>query len=331
MKLDVFVTRNRPTWNRLELMVRQHADLRHISGDELAEMVRLYREACSDYAYARTHFPYDRVVHELGHVVGQSHKLLYGSRPFRMTSVWRFLAVDFPSLVRSTFRYTLTAAFAFLLAALFSFVASFGHPDLPRHVLGDAYVDVTVQNIDKSDPFAIYKGNDSPFMSSFIMTNNIKVTFVAFGMGLFLGIGTIYVMIHNGMILGVFFYLFGQHGLLIDAMLTVMMHGVIELACIFVAGGAGLLVGKAIVFPGNYTRSDSVRREGRRAVQLVLGLTPLLALAGIIEGFVTGLDLPLAFKSVFVVATGSGLIYYLGWSGRETQETTLDRPIRKSV
>lgn len=325
MKIDAFVKGKRDVWNRLERLVQAHPDLRKAPEEDVAEMIRLYRAVCADYAYARVHYPYDRVVVELTGLVGRAHKRIYGSKPFRWRSVWDFFVRDFPDLVRQNRRFIALAATAFFLSAVLAFVGSLENPDLPRHVLGDVYVDATLDHINDNDPFAVYKQDSSPVMSSFIMTNNIKVTLVAFGLGIFLGLGSLYVMIHNGLTLGAFFFVFFKHGLLLESASTVMMHGVIELTCVFIAGGAGLMIGKAIVLPGHFTRADSLRQTARQAVQMVLGLIPLLVSAGLIEGFVTGLDLPNTLKWPFVLATAIGLLLYFGQRRGQAEHSNGDR------
>lgn len=307
MKIDAFVKGKRDAWNRLEWLVRAHPDLRQAPEEDVADMIRLYRAVCADYAYARAHYPYDRVVVELTGLVGRAHKRIYGSKPFRWSVAWSFFARDFPELVRQNRRPIAMAATAFALSAVFAFVGSLENPDLSRHVLGEAYVDATLDHINRNDPFAVYKQDSSPVMSSFIMTNNIKVTLAAFGMGIFLGLGTLYVMIHNGLTMGAFFFVFFKHGLLFESAATVMMHGLIELTCVFIAGGAGLMIGRSVLFPGSLSRTDALRVHGMTAIRLVVGIAPLLVIAGLIEGFVTGLQLPTGVK-VSVTATTAILL-----------------------
>ncbi len=317
MKIDAFVKGKRDVWNRLERLVQAHPDLRKAPEEDVAEMIRLYRAVCADYAYARVHYPYDRVVVELTGLVGRAHKRIYGSKPFRWRSVWDFFVRDFPDLVRQNRRFIALAASAFFLSAVLAFVGSLENPDLPRHVLGDVYVDATLDHINDNDPFAVYKQDSSPVMSSFIMTNNIKVTLVAFGLGIFLGLGSLYVMIHNGLTLGAFLFVFFKHGLLLESASTVMMHGVIELTCVFIAGGAGLMIGRSLLFPGSLSRSDALRVHGLTAIRLVIGIAPLLVIAGLIEGFVTGLQMPTGMK-VSVTATTAILliVFFSGIPGR---------------
>ncbi len=316
MKFDVFIRSKKSGWYRLESFVHQYQNSKKIDPRDLAEMVRLYRSSCSDYAYAKSNFPYERVVVDLNTLIGRAHKIIYGSKPFSFNIVFRFILFDFPETFRRNLRFPVISALIFVTALLLSFIGSFSNPDLPKLLIGSQYVDMTQTNIQKNDPFAVYKQENSPVMSSFIMTNNIKVTFFAFGMGVFAGIGTIYVLFYNGLVMGVFFFIFFQNQLLLESVLTVMMHGTIELTGIFIAGGAGLLIGKALVFPGSYTRREALQIHGLLAVKLILGTAVLLVIAGIIEGFVTRIEMSAAMKGLFVLANVLFLAAYLGFSGR---------------
>jgi len=316
MKFELFIKQKKESWYRLSELTDSYKNHGRVSGRELSEMVRLYRAACADYAYAKFNFPQERVTDELHLLVGKCHNVIYRHQPFNWKKPLDFLAYDFPDLVRVNFRFISMAFLFFMAGASLSFVGSLINPELPSLVLGERYVNVTTSNIEKNDPFAIYKQEGSPLMSSFIMTNNIKVTFFAYGMGLLAGVGTVYVLFYNGMMLGVFFFLFFKHGLFLESFFTIMLHGTIELFCIFIAGGAGLLIGKALVFPGQLPRRQALQKNGLTSIQLLVGTAPLLVIAGIIEGFITRLDIPFEWKVICVLAIFSSLLAYFTLAGR---------------
>ncbi|MBX7151379.1 stage II sporulation protein M [bacterium] len=323
MKFETFVKQKKDTWNRLNALIEANSGASSKREEDLSEMVRLYRSISADYAYAKANYPYDRVVIELNTLMGKAHAVIYGSQPFRWKKLSDFFFSEFPNMFRHHFRFSLCAFLIFLVAAIFAFIGSLSNPQLPQYILGDYYVNMTLENIQKNDPFAVYKQADSPVMSSFIMTNNIKVTFFAYGMGILAGVGTIYVMFYNGLMLGVFFFVFFEHNLLTESVATVMLHGTIELTCIFIAGGAGLLIGKALVFPESYSRREALKIYGFDSIKLILGAAPLLIIAGLIEGFVTRMDMTIQFKMTFIVANVCFLIWYLALLGKERKKTTL--------
>jgi uncharacterized membrane protein SpoIIM required for sporulation len=143
------------------------------------------------------------------------------------------------------------------------------------------------------------------------MTNNIRVSFLAFAGGVLLGLLTVYVLIVNGLQIGGILGLCAQFGLADELLTFVVGHGVIELSVIFVAGGSGLQLGWALLRPGPYRRRDALVRAGRRAVRLVAGCVPLLIIAGLIEGFISPSALPATLKAN--VGLISGVLLYTYW------------------
>ena len=149
----------------------------------------------------------------------------------------------------------------------------------------------------------VYKTGVQPMASSIIMTNNIGVTFYAFSLGILMGVGTSAILIFNGLILGTIFFVFFQHGYGMEFLTTVMIHGTIELSCIFVAGGP-------ITIPGNRLRREALVQNGKEAVKLILGVIPWLIVAGIIEGFITPMDLSMPARITVIVVTGTLFVSY---------------------
>ncbi len=311
MKLEHFVRQRKDAWYRLRSLLDQNQT--HLTdSDELVELIRLYRSVCADFAYASSRYPHSSVVDDLNTLVQRSHALLYGTRKMVPAS-WLRTALGH---VRMSFaegrRSIVAAAVIFGIGVLLAFLGCWINPDLPSHLLGDRYVDMTIENIQKHDPFAVYKGENSPLMSSFIMTNNIKVTFFAFALGSLFGLGTVYLLFTNGLILGAFFHLFFKHGLLMESYFTIMIHGTLELSCIFVAGGGGLMIGRALVFPGLLPRAQALQRSGMTAIKLLLSTVPLLLIAGLLEGFVTRLLMPTVVQAAIILASGGILWWYYG-------------------
>ncbi len=144
------------------------------------------------------------------------------------------------------------------------------------------------------------------------MTNNIQVAILAFAGGLTLGILTVYLLINNGIILGALAAIYYQHGHSYDFWAYIVPHGMIELTAIFIAGGAGLLMGYKILVPGVFSRAMQLRRQALRSVQLLLGTVPLFIIAGTIEGFITPSPIPLDAKYAVALLTVIALVTYIG-------------------
>jgi uncharacterized membrane protein SpoIIM required for sporulation len=152
------------------------------------------------------------------------------------------------------------------------------------------------------------------------MTNNIQVMFYAFAFGALVGIGTLYIMAFNGASIGAVLALTYRAGFGHELVAFMAGHGVIELTCIFIAGGAGLLVGGAILMPGDLSRFDALRLRGREAIQLIVGCIPLLVLAGTIEGFISPAPISPTIKFSIAILTGLALYTYLLLAGREVEQ-----------
>jgi uncharacterized membrane protein SpoIIM required for sporulation len=183
-----------------------------------------------------------------------------------------------------------------------------------RTILGDEYVNKTLENIRRGDPMAVYKGMDETPMFLFITLNNIKVALLAFAAGATLGVGTGYMLFTNGLMLGAFQYFFVQQHVLKASLLTIWIHGTLEISAIVLAGGAGFVMARGILFPGTYSRAEAFRRSAREGVKLALGLVPVFVLAGFLEGFVTRhTEMPVAASLLIIGGSAAFMGWYFVW------------------
>ena len=295
-------------WKRLEELTSRASRLRlrGLSGDEVREFGQLYRRTAADLAIAREEVRDQRLVNYLNHLVGRAHGAIYRSESSGFGVFITFFRYEFPAVFRKTFAYTLTAFLIFIAAAVFAAAACLIDEGFADRVAPQLRQDIAAHNnwterVNKSNPLA----------STSIQTNNITVTFYAFGGGVLAGIGTLWVLAQNGLLLGMvlslcFRYRFWEIPIFVSA------HGVIELTAIFIAGGAGLLIGKALLMPGNVRRIDALVINGRLAIKLILGCIPMLLIAGLIEGFISPAHIPAAFKfSISVVSALLMTMYFL--------------------
>ena len=235
---------------------------------------------------------------------------IYRAKSPSLSNAIRIFTQEIPAIFQRRIGYMILAFALFVGAGIAGFVGCYFEEDLPRILVGDEYIDTTERNIAKGDPCTVYKTGVQPLASSIIMTNNIGVTFYAFSLGIAMGIGTLLIMIFNGLILGVISFVFFQHNYGMEFMTTVMIHGTIELSCVFIAGGAGFLMGDALINPGHRLRKDALVENGKEAIKLILGIMPWLVVAGIIEGFITPLDLPIFVRIAIIVVTGTLFVSY---------------------
>ncbi len=314
MKVEDFITRRQPDWERItKLLNRSRSGLGGALGEsELNELGRLYRAITSDLAIAQRDWPQHQAAAYLNQLVGLAHAIIYRGEPLSLRRVVRFFTTGFPQLYRRMFPFTLAAFLMLAIPALASFTIATRDTSIAAW-LGLEQQEVMMRN---KDLWIDIPPSERPGASSFIMTNNIQVSFMAFAGGALAGLLTVYVMVINGLHFGGIMGLAAHYGVAGELGSFVIGHGVIELSVIFVAGGTGLSLGWAILQPGFLRRRDALALAARQAVRLVIGCIPLLVIAGMIEGFISPSSLPWPVKLFVGIVTGIVLYAYLGLAGR---------------
>jgi len=313
-----FVAGSRPTWERLAASVTEAraTGVTRLGAARLRQMHEDYRSAAADLAYAQTHFDGGDSAAYLNRLVGQAHGELYGSSPRRMAAIWRFFADEYPRLLRELWRPIALAAALLCGAGALGFIVSYTDYSLAsiflpaqlREGLGDSFRKTQAANASM--------GALAPLLSAYIGVNNIWVAVLAFAGGMTAGVLTTYAMLQNGALLGVLAGVFSQSKLTVDFWALIVPHGSLELPAIIIAGGAGLHMAGALVFPGDAPRMTALKPAASRAVRLMLGTIPLFVIAALVEGFFT----PRAFDPALKLAVGAALAAllatYWGLAGR---------------
>jgi uncharacterized membrane protein SpoIIM required for sporulation len=314
--VDEFVTRRRDDWSELEALLGRAAGrgLRGFAGPELERLGRLYRHASADLAVAQRDFPGDRVRTYLDQLLARAHPFVYQREVADWHSLLSFFTIGFPRLYRANAAYVLTSAALFLLPALIAYVAT---------VTSDAAQEALVSPellgmIRAGRMWTDIPEEARPAMSAFLMTHNLQVSIMAFAGGILAGLGTIYVLLQNGLMLGAVLGACQAHGLGLALVGFISSHGYLELSDVVIAGAAGLRLGYPLLAPGLQTRRAALAEGGRVAVRLLLGAAPLLVLAGAFEAFVSPSGLPPEVKIVIGAITGVALYSYLLLAGRES-------------
>ncbi|MCL1786453.1 MAG: stage II sporulation protein M [Defluviitaleaceae bacterium] len=306
-----FITKNENAWKSLESLNHQVAKsgVRALAPEEVKEFARLFRLASHHLAYVKTHFPQSHMLPYLNRVVGVTHNYFYVRQSRAVSDIRGYFTHTFPRAVRETYRFWVLATALFVLGMLFAggYVAA----DLSRlHDImppGFGHFDVT-EVPDLGDGAVPWEYS---LMAATITTNNITVTFNAIAGGLLAGLGTAFILIYNGLIVGGLFGFFHSAGAnMTVAYALVLPHGVIELAAIFLSGGCGLMLAKGLLIPGEYTRRQALVMQGKKAATLIPGIVAMLVVAGIIEGYFTPLPIDPWWKLAFAALTGIGLVAY---------------------
>jgi uncharacterized membrane protein SpoIIM required for sporulation len=307
-----WLEKRKPYWTRLEaLLAKGRHGVSGFTHEELRELALLYRQAAADLAMAREHRLDARLASYLNGLLGRAHNLVYSAAPARSRSLLRFYTRTFPHVFRANWHYPAAAAAIFLLGALLGLVVCLVDPGFERFLLGGEMMDT----IDRREMWTHSIVAVKPLASSAILTNNLSVSFAAFAMGITAGIGTTWIMFFNGVLLSVVSTACHRAGMGIALWSFVAPHGALELPAICIAGGAGLLLGRGLVLPGLLPRGEALRLHARSAVQLLLGVVPLLVIAGIIEGFISPVSIEPAVKFVIGVSMLVLLVLYLFAAG----------------
>lgn len=283
MKESAFIAKNMAKWRQMEVQI---AAINNTAPDKLVDS---YAEISADLAFAQTHYPDSRITEYLNNMAVTLHGELYQRKNEKASRLITFWTHEVPLYVYEGRRCILLSLAILLVGAVVGALSALGGDEFVRAILGDQYVEMTADNIRRGQPFAVYGSEVAPTMFLSIMVNNVWVSFLYFAVGVFTSIATGYFIFYNGMMVGAFVAYFAQHGLLIDSLLTILLHGTLELSALVVAGGAGITLGNGWLFPGTYSRVESFKRAAKRGVKILVSTTPIFVVAAFIEGFFTRL------------------------------------------
>jgi len=313
---DRFINQRKNAWQRLEELLKllDYSTLRRLRREEVRELGRIYRRTASDLAIARAESRDPRLVNYLNSLVIRAHGRIYRADAQGGKKIRNYFARELPQTFRRTWRYTALSFSIFFVFAVFSFVATKYDPEFSELVgVSPQFRELFIET---KTPWWEDLNEANQVGAAVIMQNNIRVTILTFAFGAMLGLGTIYYLALNGANIASVLALCYRAGFGNDLVTFMVGHGVIELSCIFIAGGAGLLIGSAMVIPGDLSRADALKTRGMEAVRLMLGVAILLVIAGIIEGFISPAPINPKIKYGIAALTGIALYSYLLLAGR---------------
>ncbi len=302
MQEVAFLKQNMEKWKQIEAILSG----KNINPDTLAE---LFIQLTDDLSFAKTFYPGSKTVLYLNSLAAKVHQAVYRNKKEKKSRLITFWKFELPAILKDCRREMFYSLVIFILSIFIGIVSSANDKTFVRLILGDTYVNMTLENIDKGDPLAVYKKVNEIDMFLGITFNNIRVALFAFTAGVLFSFGTGLLLFYNGVMLGAFHYFFFQKGMLISSMLTIWIHGTLEISAIIIAGCAGLVMGNSILFPGSYTRRRSFMNGAKNGLKIVIGLIPVFILAGFLEGFVTRHTGMPAFVSLCIII--SSLIFVI--------------------
>ncbi len=305
MREAAFVKQNKNKWFKFESYLGNNANY---SPDDLSD---LYVEITDDLSYAQTFYPNSNTTKYLNQIASKAHQKIYKNQRTSGNKIIRFYTREFP-LMFYQYRYQLLLSFlVFLFFSIIGAYSAATDQDFVRLILGDSYVNMTLDNIENNDPMAVYKKANETDMFIGITINNIRVGFLSYIFGFLLGIGALFIGMRNAIMLGSFQYFFADKGLLWESVRTVWIHGTIEISVIIVCISAGLVAGNGIMFPKTYTRLEAFAKSAKEGLKIVISTVPFFIVAGFLEGFVTRhTEMPDALAILIIGGSLALILFY---------------------
>lgn len=281
MKEAAFVKQNKARWEEFERIIK---DQRQAEPDKLAE---LFIQVTDDLSFARTRYPDTRTTQYLNALASKVHLQIYKNKREDTNRFVHFWKYEVPQAMFEARKPLLYAFIVFMMTGIIGAVSTVYDDTFVRLIMGDGYVNMTLENIDKGKPTDVYSTMDEVTMFFLITWNNVLVAFRIFVLGIFTSLGTGLYLFYNGLMVGSFITFFYEQNQLSHALPVIMLHGTIELSSIVIAAAAGFVLGNSLVFPGTYSRIESFKRGGMIGIKILVGLVPFFILAGFIESFIT--------------------------------------------
>ena len=281
MREVAFIKQNKEKWLGIEQIIAGKVKK---SPDDLSS---IYINLVNDLAFAQTYYPKSKTTVYLNNLSALIFQRIYKTRRIEQNRLLEFFKTEVPLLVHHYRRYLFYAFGFFILFTLIGFISAYYDKEFIRIILGDEYVNKTIENIKKGNAVGVYQQGSTWGSAIAIIFNNLKVGAMLFVYGVFGGVGTLYALLQNSIMLGSFQYFFHEHGALKESASGIWLHGVFEIFSMVVEAMAGLILGASILFPKTYSRFNSFKLGFKDAFKIFLSTVPFTIVAGIIEGYVT--------------------------------------------
>ena len=304
MKEAAFVKQNKTRWEEFEHIVK---DQRQAEPDKLAE---LFIQVTDDLSFARTQYPNTRTAHYLNALASKVHLQIYKNKREDTNRFIRFWKHEVPEAMYAARKPLLYAFIVFMIAGIIGAVSTVYDDTFVRLIMGDSYVNMTLENIKSGKPTDVYATMDQVTMFFMITLNNVMVAFKIFVFGVFTSLATGFYLFYNGLMVGSFVTFFYEQNQLSHALPVIMLHGTIELFSIVVAAAAGFVMGNSLVFPGTYSRIESFKRGAMTGIKILVGLVPFFIVAGFIESFITRYAFMHWSLKMFIIGVSAVIMIY---------------------
>lgn len=305
MREVAFIKQNKEKWLSFEQAIFNN-DFK--DSDELASQ---YIHLINDLSYAQTYYPKSKVIIYLNQLAAKAFQKIYKTKrddSNRLVSFWK---TEVPLIVHQYRKYIYIAFAIFTLFTAIGAMSAANDGEFVRSILGDEYVNMTIENIENGNPVAVYKSGSNWGSFIGITINNLRVGIISFVLGVFGGIGTVYILFKNCIMLGSFQYFFYDKGVFWESVRGIWIHGSMEIFAIVIEAGAGLILGASILFPGTYSRYKSFKQGAKTGIKILISTFPFTFFAGFLEGFITRYsNIMPNWLSVGIILITLGLISY---------------------
>lgn len=302
MKEVQFLHRNSEKWKKFEQDLSLGAK---IDSDEKAEV---FVEILDDLSYAKTYFPNTKTHKYLNALSAKVQQKIYKNKRESWKDFKNYVKFKLPKVYFSVQREFLISLIIFVFGVTIGLISTLNDDTFVRLILGDGYVNMTESNIASGNPMAVYAKSGQSDMFFRITFNNVMVSFYAFILGIFFTLGTAYIIFSNAIMLGAFHGMFIKYDIFWETFLTIWIHGSLELSAIVIAGGAGFVLGRSIMYPGTYPRKYMFVEGGRKGIKIILGLVPVFIMAGFLESFVTRYHEMSILIKLFIILSSLGWV-----------------------
>jgi uncharacterized membrane protein SpoIIM required for sporulation len=289
-----WIAKRRPHWDRLSSLLSQSdaGGLGQLTRAGLREMALLYRQAAADLSVLRLDSTARSYAVHVNQLLARAHHIIYSGRKTNLLTLFRFLKDEYPAIFQQQIGYVLVSLLVTVAWGVLGAAITSARPEFMRHFLPPSMI----ATMERHQMWTESLVTVAPLATSAIMTNNLSVCFTSFAGGIVFGLGTLYVLVENGILLGVVGAACHQYGMSVQLWSFVAPHGSLELPAIIISGAAGFRIGHAMLFPGELRWKESLARGGIEASRLVSGIIPMLVVAGCLEGFFSGSHAPVWLK-----------------------------------
>jgi uncharacterized membrane protein SpoIIM required for sporulation len=321
MRETKFIEQNQQKWNEFEKVLEKGTE----NPEELND---LFIQITDDLSFSRTFYPNRSVRVYLNGLAQRVFNRIYKNKKSFRGRFSNFWLQELPQLMHESRVAFRVSFFVFVLSLAIGVLSSAMDPGFAEVILGPGYIDMTIDNIESGDPMAVYKDKGAFGMSLGITINNLFVSFLIFVFGAFFSIGSIIHIIRNGVMVGAFQYFFIERDLFWDSFLTIWIHGTLEMSAMVIAGAAGITMGRGLVFPGNYSRAKAFQQSARRGIKIMVGIIPIIILAGFFEGYLTRhTETPDFMRGLFIFICLAFVLIYFVWYPWMLGKRGFDKPL----